>query len=78
MEQFLFLIFSLKKKLKIKIAPFKAGCEAGYLQPLSENIIVFGAGKLSLAHKENEYLDIDKYAKYNNLLLKMLQIIENY
>ena len=71
-------IQTLKKKLKIKIAPFKAGCEAGYLQPLSENIIVFGAGKLSLAHKENEYLDIDKYAKYNNLLLKMLQIIENY
>lgn len=71
------LIQTLEDKLKLSITTFNGGCEAGYLQPLSENIIVFGAGKLTAAHKESEFLDVKKYEKYNSLLMKMLKIIEN-
>ena len=37
--------------------------------------IIFGVGYLSLAHKPNEYMEIDRYLKYNDYLLNILDII---
>lgn len=71
------LIQDFKNLLKLKTAQFIGGCEAGYLKALGGDAIVFGAGKLSLAHKENEYLEINNYEKYNKLFLQMLKMAQN-
>ncbi len=72
-----FLIKEFEEKLKLKTAQFIGGCEAGYLKELGGDVIVFGAGKLSLAHTPNEYLEINKYEKYNKLFLQMLKMAQN-
>jgi len=52
---------------------FKAASEAGYFCCLGGTAILFGAGDLTLAHKADEYLDLNKFEKYNNLFMLLMQ-----
>ena len=71
------LVTEICNNLSIEIDSFSGGCEAGYYQNYSGDAILFGAGDLSVAHKPNEYLDIDDYYKYNDKLLSLLFEIKN-
>lgn len=70
-------ITKLASKLDLKIESFSGGCEAGYYESYSGDAILFGVGDLTLAHKPNEYMNIDDYYKYNDLLIEMLKEIGN-
>lgn len=54
---------------------FIGGCEAGYYRKLGGDAIVFGVGELSLAHKPNEYAEIDELNLYFEKLEKILSTI---
>ena len=69
------LINKLAKTFNLKINKFMGGCEAGYYQALSGDAIIFGVGDMSLAHKPNEYVNINEYNNYGKLLLNMLKTI---
>lgn len=66
------LITKIAKELGLKISKFSGGCEAGFYQSLSGDAIIFGVGDIDLAHKPNEFVVIDEYKKYSDLLLKMI------
>lgn len=70
-------INKLANKLNLEISSFSGGCEAGYYESYSGEAILFGVGDLSLAHKPNEYMIIDDYYKYNDILTDMLNEIGN-
>ena len=54
---------------------FSGGCEAGYYTSYSGDAIIFGVGDLALAHKPNEFVEINEYKNYTNKLLNILQKI---
>lgn len=61
--------FSLKEK------EFRGGCEAGYLQQVAGDALVFGVGDLNLAHKPNEFVVIDQLQTYNKKLMQMIDLL---
>ena len=69
-------LLNISKKLNIKIGNFSGGCEAGYYSNYYGDCIIFGVGDLSLAHKPNEFVDINEYASYSNKLLSVLNCIK--
>lgn len=72
-------LLNISKKLKIQIGTFSGGCEAGYYANYCGDCIIFGVGDLSLAHKPNEFVDVNEYGIYSNKLLEVLNCIkENY
>ena len=71
------LINDVCDKFCLEQTEFMGGCEAGYFQSLGGDAIVFGVGDLSLAHKPNEYVVVSEFEKYNTILIKMLQFVEN-
>lgn len=70
------IINKLAKKLNLEVTNFSGGCEAGYYEKYSGCAILFGTGDISLAHKPNEYMVIEDYFKYNELLIAMLEEIK--
>lgn len=54
---------------------FAGGCEAGYYQKLGGDAIVFGVGDLALAHKPNEYAEIDELESYFEKLEKIIKCV---
>lgn len=68
-------IKKLADSLSLPIAKFMGGCEAGYFQSLSGDAIIFGVGDIGLAHKPNEYVEINEYKKYSKLLLTLINEI---
>lgn len=73
------IINLIAKNLNLKTSKFSGGCEAGYYQKLSGDAIIFGVGDIGLAHKPNEFVDINEYEKYSDLFLKILnEIGEKY
>ena len=54
---------------------FSGGCEAGYFQELGGEAILFGTGDIALAHKPDEFLDIQSFYDYNNMFLQMINKI---
>ena len=72
-------LLNMSKKLNIRIGNFSGGCEAGYYSNYCGDCIIFGVGDLSLAHKPNEFVDVNEYGIYSNKLLEVLNCIkENY
>lgn len=71
------LIKEISNELNLKIDKFVGGCEAGYYQRLSGDAIIFGVGDMALAHKPNEFVDIDEYQKYGDILIKLIKRIVN-
>ena len=67
----------LCKELEVKKKVFVGGCEAGYFQALGGSAIVCGVGELSLAHKPNEYVEIDELKLYFSKLCKIISFAEN-
>lgn len=65
-------LINLKKNEDIV---FGGGCEAGYLSSYSGDAIIFGVGDLVLAHKPNEFVEIQEYKTYTKKFLKLLQKI---
>lgn len=65
------------KVFSLKESSFTGGCEAGYYQALGGDAIVFGVGDLSLAHKPNEFVNINEFLTYNDLLLNVMQFVDN-
>ena len=61
--------FALKEK------EFRGGCEAGYLQQVGGDAFVFGVGDLNLAHKPNEFVEIDQLKTYNQKLMQMIDFL---
>ena len=72
------IIQKIADELNIKTGNFLGGCEAGYFTEYSGDAVIFGVGDLSLAHKPNEYVDIDEYNNYSTLLLKVLNKVNEY
>lgn len=70
------LVNEIANKLDLKVEKFMGGCEAGYYQKLSGDAIVFGVGDMSLAHKPNEFVNVDEYKNYSELFLKLIKELE--
>ena len=68
-------IKNLIKITKNEDIVFGGGCEAGYLTSYSGDAIIFGVGDLALAHKPNEFVEIEEYKTYTKKFLKLLQKI---
>lgn len=72
-------IKQIAEKLNLKMEKFTGGCEAGYYQALNGDSVIFGVGDMSLAHKPNEYVEIEEYKKYGKLFLRFIsEICEMY
>lgn len=72
-------IKELANSLNLNITKFMGGCEAGYYQKLSGDAIIFGVGDMALAHKANEFVEINEYKKYCESLLKLInEVCEKY
>ncbi len=52
---------------------FLGGCEAGYFTNYSGDAVIYGVGDLNLAHKPNEYVNINEYKTYSKNLLKLVE-----
>lgn len=73
------IINKLASSLNLNVNKFMGGCEAGYYQSFSGDVIIFGVGDMALAHKPNEFVEIDEYKNYSKLLIKLInKIIEIY
>lgn len=64
------------KKLNLNFGEFPGGCEAGYFQEFCDDVILFGAGELSQAHKPNESLNLENFETYNKTFLQLLSKID--
>ena len=74
-------IKKLSKIIKIKETDnivFTGGCEAGYFTNYSGDALIYGVGDLNLAHKPNEFVDIDEYKTYSKNLIKLIKKLSNY
>lgn len=69
------LVDKITKKYNQTPIEFIGGCEAGYFCELGGEAIIFGAGDLALAHKPNEFLDIENYKKYNQMFVEIINLI---
>ena len=69
------IINEISDSLNLNVTKFMGGCEAGYFQQLSGDAIICGVGDMSLAHKPNEYVNINEYKKYNELFMNLLKEI---
>lgn len=70
------VINEIAEFLNVKINKFMGGCEAGYYQSLSGDAIIFGVGDMALAHKPNEFVNINEYKKYSEKLVKLINKIQ--
>lgn len=68
-------INKLLKTFNLEQDEFAAGCEAGYYQELGGQAILFGVGNLNLAHKPNEYVNIDEFEIYNNMFIDFIKCV---
>ena len=59
----------------MKEKEFRGGCEAGYLQQVGGDAFVFGVGDLNLAHKPNEFVEINQLKTYNQKLMQMIDFL---
>ena len=66
------LVNKIASYLNLEVESFSGGCEAGYYENYSGSAILFGVGDLNLAHKPNEYMNLNDYKIYNKTLLKLL------
>ncbi len=71
------IVNNVINKFNLKEKEFIGGCEAGYYQRLGGDAIIFGCGDIALAHKPNEYADIQEFLNYNNLLINIIEDISN-
>lgn len=69
------VINKLLKTFNLEENEFVGGCEAGYYQELGGDSILFGVGNLNLAHKPNEYVDINEFETYNNMFINFIKCI---
>ena len=67
----------IRSVLNLEVESFSGGCEAGYYENYSGDVILFGVGDLSLAHKPNEYMIIEDYKKYNIKLIDLLNVVND-
>lgn len=68
-------IKNLCKDLELEENSFVGGCEAGYYQKLGGNAIVFGVGNLDLAHKPNEFAEIQELSSYYDKLESIINLV---
>jgi len=66
---------SLIKDLNLTEGEFIGGCEAGYFSELGGEAILFGTGDISLAHKPNEYMNVQDFYRYNDTFMKIIEKI---
>lgn len=69
------IIKNLCKNLELEETSFVGGCEAGYYQKLGGNAIVFGVGNLDLAHKPNEFAEIQELSSYYDKLESVINLV---
>lgn len=67
------LALSLCEKLSTKLTEFNAASEAGFYSNFCKEVIIFGAGNILLAHKQNEYVEIEKLNSYYEMLEKIIK-----
>lgn len=67
------LVDRLCEKLGKPAIVFNGGCEAGYYQAVGGDAIVYGIGDLGLAHKPNEFLEINEFEKYNDTFVDFIK-----
>lgn len=65
-------IQGLCDKVNLQEVAFSGACEAGYFQMLGANSFIFGVGDLALAHKPNEYAEIEELESYFGKLKSIL------
>ena len=66
---------NLSKLLNTKTSEFNAASEAGFYSEICNEVIIFGAGDLLLAHKQNEYVSISNLTNYYKMLKKLIKNI---
>lgn len=71
-------ILSIAQELQLEIDSFSGGCEAGYYTEYSGDAAIFGVGDLALAHKPNEFVEVNEYNLYSEKLISLLQCLTKY
>lgn len=64
----------VSQKLNVKTSYFNGATEAGFYGEISDEVIIFGAGDVVLAHKQNEYVKIENVLNYYKILKKIIKI----
>ncbi len=67
------IIEKLLKEFNLEENEFTGGCEAGYFQALGGDSILFGVGDLALAHKPNEFVNVNEFKKYNDMFVSFVK-----
>ena len=63
-------------QFKLEEKQFTGGCEAGYFQEIGGDAFIFGVGDLSLAHKPNEYVNINEYKEFSKTFMQVLNFCD--
>lgn len=71
-------ILNIAQELNLDVDSFLGGCEAGYYTEYAGDAVIFGVGDLALAHKPNEFVDINEYNLYSAKLISLLQCLTKY
>ncbi len=71
-------ILKLAQELELEVDSFSGGCEAGYYTEYCGDGVIFGVGSLELAHKPNEFVDVNEYNLYSAKLISLLKCITKY
>lgn len=69
------IITNLLNKFNLEEDTFRGGCEAGYFQDIGGDSILFGVGDLNLAHKPNEFVNINEFKAYNDMFIDFINNI---
>ena len=70
------LIEKICLQFKLEEKQFTGGCEAGYFQEIGGDAFIFGVGDLALAHKPNEYVNINEYKEFSKTFMQVLNFCD--
>lgn len=71
-------ILSIAQELELDVGSFSGGCEAGYYTQYTGDAAIFGVGDIALAHKPNEFVNVNEYKLYSTKLISLLQCLTKY
>ena len=71
------LIDKIKNQISLPIEVVSYCTEAGFYQTYGANILIFGCGDISVAHSENEHVEIDKLVEFNKYFIDILDTFIN-
>ena len=71
------MIDKIKNQISLPIEVVSYCTEAGFYQTYGANVLIFGCGDISVAHSENEHVEIDKLVEFNKYFIDILDTFIN-